>query len=142
MHPARVAVVHSDGRRITYAALEERCHRLANALRARGLRHGDRVAVLSPNAPAILEAHYAVPLAGGVLVAINTRLASGEIGHIVRHSGARTLLVDHALEPLVASLDLPGVEVVRIDDDGSAGDPYEQLIASGVARPARELARA
>ena len=79
VHPARVAVAHEDGRRITYGELEERCHRLANALRARGLQHGDRVAVLSPNAPAILEAHYAVPLAGGVLVAINTRLAPAEI---------------------------------------------------------------
>ena len=77
LHPERVAVAHEDGRRITYGELEERCHRLANALRARGLRHGERVAVLSPNAPAILEAHYAVPLAGGVLVAINTRLATG-----------------------------------------------------------------
>ena len=77
LHPARVAVAHEDGRRITYGELEERCHRLANALRARGLRHGERVAVLSPNAPAILEAHYAVPLAGGVLVAINTRLGAG-----------------------------------------------------------------
>ena len=54
----------------------------------------------------MLEAHYAVPLAGGVLVAINTRLASAEIGHILRHSGARTLLVDHALAPLVEPLDL------------------------------------
>ena len=76
IHPARVAVAHEDGRRLTYGALEERSNRLANALRARGLQHGDRVAVLSPNAPAILEAHYAVPLAGGVLVAINTRLGA------------------------------------------------------------------
>ena len=64
--------------------------------------------MLSPNAPAILEAHYAVPLAGGVLVAINTRLAPAEIGHILRHSGARVLLVDHALAPLVEPLDLSG----------------------------------
>ena len=121
LHPARVAVAHEDGRRITYGELEERCHRLANALRARGLRHGDRVAVLSPNAPAILEAHYAVPLAGGVLVAINTRLAPAEVDLILRHSGARVLLVDHALAPLVEALDLAGVDVVRIDDTGAAG---------------------
>ena len=133
LHPARVAVAHEDGRRITYAALQERSHRLANALRDRGLQHGDRVAVLSPNAPAILEAHYGVPLAGGVLVALNTRLAPPEIDLILRHSGARTLLVDHALAHLVEPLDLTGVDVVRVDDDGSAGDPYEQLIASGAA---------
>jgi len=87
LHPGRVAVAHEDGRRITYGELEDRCHRLANALRARGVRHGDRVAVLSPNAPAILEAHYAVPLAGGVLVAINTRLAAAEFRQ--RASAAR-----------------------------------------------------
>jgi fatty-acyl-CoA synthase len=133
LHPGRVAVAHEDGRRITYGQLEERCHRLANALRARGLRHGDRVAVLSPNAPAILEAHYAVPLAGGVLVAVNTRLASAEIGFILRHSGARFLLVDHALAPLIEPLELGGTEVVRSDDSGRADDPYEQLLSSGAA---------
>ena len=131
LHPARVAVAHEDGRRITYGELEERCHRLANALRARGLRHGERVAVLSPNAPAILEAHYAVPLAGGVLVAINTRLAPAEVDLILRHSGARALLVDHALAPLVEGLDLSGIDVVRIADSGRPDDAYEQLIASG-----------
>ena len=131
LHPARVAVAHEDGRRITYGELEERCHRLANALRARGVRHGDRVAVLSPNAPAILEAHYAVPLAGGVLVAINARLTSAEVGHILRHSGARVLLVDHALVPLVEPLEPGSLDVVRIDDSGRSDDPYEQLIASG-----------
>ena len=133
LHPARVAVAHEDGRRLTYGALEERSHRLANALRDRGLEHGDRVAVLSPNAPAMLEAHYAVPLAGGVLVAINTRLAGPEIDLILRHSGARTLLVDHALAPQLDALDLGALEVVRIDDTGRADDPYEQLVAS--ARP-------
>ncbi|MDX6542281.1 MAG: hypothetical protein QOI71_3891, partial [Gaiellales bacterium] len=131
LHPARVALVHEDGRRITYGELAERCHRLANALRGRGLRHGDRVAVLSPNAPAMLEAHFAVPLAGGVLVAINTRLAPAEIDHILRHSGTRTLVVDHALAPLLASLDLSGIDVVRCDDRGRPDDPYEQLIAGG-----------
>jgi fatty-acyl-CoA synthase len=135
IHPGRVAIVHGDGRRIAYGELEERCHRLANALRDRGLAHGDRVAVLSPNAPAILEAHFGVPLAGGVLVAINTRLAPPEIDHILRHSGVRVLIVDHALAALVEGLDLSGIDVVRCDDDGRAGDPYEQLLAS--ASPAR-----
>ena len=131
LHPARVAVAHEDGRRLTYGELEERSNRLANALRGRDLKHGDRVAVLSPNAPAMLEAHYAVPLAGGVLVAINTRLAAAEIDLILRHSGARTLLVDHALAPQLDGLDLTALGVVRIDDTGRADDPYEQLVASG-----------
>ena len=137
LHPARVAVAHEDGRRITYGELEERCHRLANALRARGIRHGDRVAVLSPNAPAILEAHYAVPLAGGVLVAINTRLASAEVGHILRHSGARVLLVDHALAPLVEPLELGSLDVVRIDDNGRVRRSVRAADRLGRARERR-----
>ena len=132
VHPARVAVVHEDGRRITYGELEERCHRLANALRARGLQHGDRVAVLSPNAPAILEAHYAVPLAGRRagrdqhaprLGRDRPHPAPLGRAHAARRPRARRAL----LEPL----DLSGIEVVRIDDSGRPDDPYEQLIASG-----------
>ena len=77
--PGRTAVVHGE-RRFTYAELEARVNRLASALRGAGLEKGQRAAFLSPNTPALLEAHFAVPAAGGVLVAVNTRLNSGEIG--------------------------------------------------------------
>ncbi len=73
VHPERVAVVHLD-RRYTYAELGDRVNRLASALRGRGLEPHDRVAALCPNMPALLELHHGVPAAGGVLVAINTRL--------------------------------------------------------------------
>ena len=59
---------------------------------------GDRVAFLCPNIPPMLEAHFAVPAAGGILVAINTRLSAAEIAAILRHSGARFLFVDHELQ--------------------------------------------
>jgi fatty-acyl-CoA synthase len=59
------------------------------------------VAVLAPNSPALLECHFGVPLAGGVLVAINTRLSSEEIEYIVRDCAARVLIVDAELAPLV-----------------------------------------
>src|SRR4051812_14563726 len=75
----KIGLVHGDGRRYTWAQIGERSWRLANALRAAGLEQGDRVAVLSPNAPMILEAHFGVPAAGFQIVAINTRLASDEI---------------------------------------------------------------
>ena len=91
----RPAVIHGD-RRYTYAELSQRCNRLASALRDRGLERHDRVAILAPNSPALLESHYAVPLAGGVLVALNTRLDGKEIEYILRDSGAKTLLVDAA----------------------------------------------
>ena len=64
----------------------ERAWRLANGLRAAGLEKGDRVATLLPNCPAMLEAHFGVPAAGGILVTVNTRLSSAEIEYILRHS--------------------------------------------------------
>ena len=128
--PGRTAVVHGE-RRFTYAELEARVNRLTSALRGAGLRKGDRAAFLSPNTPALLEAHFAVPAAGGVLVAVNTRLDSGEIGYILRHSGSRFLFVDEALAHLAAPLDLAAMQVVRIADTGAADDPYEAFLASG-----------
>jgi fatty-acyl-CoA synthase len=125
--PDRTAVVHGE-RRYPYRELAERSWRLAAALRARGLERGDRVAVLAPNIPALLEAHFGVPAAGGVLVAINTRLSRGEIEYVLRHSGARILLVDHELRHLVENAD--GLDAVRIDDTGDETDPYESLLDS------------
>jgi fatty-acyl-CoA synthase len=77
----KVAVVHGD-RRYTYAEFGARAWRLANALRAAGLASRDRVATLLPNGPAMLEAHFGVPAAGGILVTVNTRLAAAEIAYI------------------------------------------------------------
>src|SRR5512132_2040189 len=85
--PDKTAVVHGE-RRYTYRQLEERANRLASGLRAAGLRHLDRVAFICPNTPAMLEAHFGVPAAGLVLVPINTRLNSDEVGYILKHSGA------------------------------------------------------
>jgi fatty-acyl-CoA synthase len=133
--PDRTAVVHGE-RRYTYRELEDRVDRLARALAAAGLERGDRVAFLSPNTPAMLEAHYGIPAAGGVLVAINTRLSSEEVGYILGHSGARFLFVDAELEPTIEPLDLEGTIVVRIDDTGAPGDPYEDRLAAAGARPA------
>ncbi|HEX9926302.1 MAG TPA: AMP-binding protein, partial [Anaerolineae bacterium] len=87
------AVVYGS-QRWTYPEFAARVNRLANALRDRGLQKGDRVAVLCPNTPPLLEAHFGAPLAGGVLVALNTRLATDDIRHILNHAGARTLFVD------------------------------------------------
>ncbi len=132
--PDRTAVVHGQ-RRYSYREFAERVNRFASALRRRGLQRHDRVAVLSPNAPALLEASFAVPAAGGILVAINTRLSPGEIDYILHHSSARFLFVDAELEPLVASLDLADRVVVRVDDTGAADDPYEAFLAEGSPEP-------
>ena len=128
--PGKTAVVHGE-RRFTYAELEARVNRLATALQDAGLEKGQRAAFLSPNTPALLEAHFAVPAAGGVLVAVNTRLNSGEIGYILKHSGSRFLFVDEALAHLVEPLDLGAMQVVRIADTGTPDDPYEAFLAGG-----------
>src|SRR4051795_4250417 len=97
----RTAIVHGD-RRYDYAELQRRCNRFASALRGRGLEKHDRVAVLCPNIPALLEAHFGVPAAGCVLVPMNTRASAEELAYIVEDSGARLLIVDHSLADLVA----------------------------------------
>ncbi len=129
-----VAVVHGDAR-ITYRELAARVTRTANALRASGIRPGDRVAYLCQNTPALLEAHFAVALAGAVLVALNTRLAPQEVAAICRHSGSRMLVADTALAasvtPVAGEL---GVEEVVWDDDAGAGVPRRR---DDARRPAR-----
>jgi fatty-acyl-CoA synthase len=132
--PERIAIVH-DARRYTYREFEERVNRLASGLRALGLRHLDRVAAILPNIPAMLDLHYGVPAAGLVLVPVNTRLSRDEIGYILKHSGARVLFVDQEFEPLFKPLDLPGVTVIRVDDTGASGDPYEDFLAAHSPEP-------
>jgi fatty-acyl-CoA synthase len=132
VYPGKVAVVHED-RRYTYREFGERVNRLASALRAAGLRKGDRVAFICPNIPALLEAHYGVPGAGGVLVALNYRLNAQDIGYILDHSGARFLFVDHEFEHLAEGARVE--HAVRIDDTGAPEDPYEAFLAGGSAEP-------
>jgi fatty-acyl-CoA synthase len=128
MYPEKIAVVHGT-QRFTYQQLAERSWRLANALRAAGLGKGDRVATLLFNSPTMLEAHFGVPAAGGILVPVNNRLASAEVGYILQHSGARYLLLDTGLEALTAPLDLAGVTVIRCADAGGPEDQYKRLLA-------------
>ncbi len=112
----RTAVVDGD-RRFTYAELQERVHRQAGALLDLGISPGDRVAVLSPNTVAALEAHFAVPLAGAVLVMLNTRLQASELAWILNHSEARVAVVDPQLAHLVenARRELPHLTHVISD---------------------------
>ncbi len=139
----KAAAVYGDTQ-LSYRQLAERVNRLASALRAAGVQPGDRVAFLCPNTPPLLEAHFGVPLAGAVLVAINTRLASDEIRYILTHSGSRLLFVDTELAPLVAPFadQIDGLRVVAIVDE-QAGAPgqrlgetdYEGFLAGGSPDP-------
>ena len=122
VYPDKTAVIHGQAR-VSYATFYARCRRLAGALAARGLGRdldkGDTVAILSPNTPAMLEAHYGVPMAGCVLNTINIRLDAAAIAFILDHGEARVLLVDREFS---AVMDLALAKacvrplVIRIDD--------------------------
>ncbi|PRX44229.1 fatty-acyl-CoA synthase [Prauserella shujinwangii] len=141
----KTAIVHGD-RRIGYRDFAAEATRVAHALRASGVEPGDRVAYLLPNIPEMLVAHFAVPLAGGVLVAVNTRLAPAEIHYILAHSGAKVLVVDAALHGSVPA-DAPVGEIVTVTDpvSGARPDPavggisYADLLARGGAGPDEPL---
>jgi fatty-acyl-CoA synthase len=135
--PDTVAMVHGN-RRTTYRHMEERTNRFASALRRAGLQKGDRVALLCPNTPAMLEANFGVPKAGGVMVPMNTRLTAHEIAYILQDSGARFLLVDHELYPLIANYDDPTLTLIRSDDTGTSDDPYEMFLTTGDPAPVED----
>lgn len=135
--PGKTAVVHGK-QRFTYKEFNERVNRLATALKAAGIEKGDRVAFLAPNIPPMLEAHYGVPLAGAILVAINTRLSAREIAYILNHSGSKLLFVDTALapviEPVIGQLETVKLIVnIRDCDEGKEldGPLYEDFLAKG-----------
>jgi fatty-acyl-CoA synthase len=136
-----IAVI-AGARRLTYRQFAARCRRLAAALAGRGIGYGDVVAVFAPNVPALLEAHFGVPMLGAVLNAINTRLDAATIAHILAHAEARILLVDRELgETAAAALALMQnpPPVIHIDDPEFAGGrligacDYEDLLAEGDA---------
>ncbi|HWK29595.1 MAG TPA: AMP-binding protein [Solirubrobacter sp.] len=118
----RPAVV--DGaRRWTYAEHADRVRRLAAAL---DLRPGERVATLLPNVAPMLELHYAVPGAGGVLVPMNTRLTAADYAYILEHSGASRVFATRALQDALGDTALP---VTWVEDD------HEALLAAADPRP-------
>ncbi|GAC1597185.1 MAG: acyl--CoA ligase family protein [Acidimicrobiales bacterium] len=112
---------------VTYEQLAERAERLAGALRGLDINPGDRVSVLAPNTLVTLQAHFGVPMAGGVLNALNTRLSADELGYIVDHAGSKVLLVDHELAELgqQVAARTPGVRVVAV---GGEEDEYTALL--------------
>jgi fatty-acyl-CoA synthase len=131
-YPDRTAV--EDGARSwTWAEFDERCRRLAGALVARGLRPGDRVAVVAANGHVALEAQFGVALAGGIVCPVNTRLAAREVATIIAQAGPRVVVHDEGR----ATLARPAAEAIGAEAV-ETGEPYEALLATGegVALPA------
>ena len=138
--PNKDALVYRQ-QRFTYAQFAARVNQLASALQRWGLQKGDRAAFLCPNTPPMSEAHFGVPLAGGVLVAINIRLAPQDIRYILNDAGVRIVFVDNEFGHLVAQVrsELTTVEeIVNIVDPFAAisheqisGLEYESFLTTG-----------
>ncbi len=147
--PDRTAIIHGD-RTYTYAAFADETQRLARVLRSR-IEPGDKVAYLTPNVPEMLIAHFAVPLAGGVLVALNSRLAGPELEYILDHSETKLLFVDSELLGSVANVrdNVPGVaEIIEVPDStvpvpdvpaGVATARYDEFLAQADSLDATPL---
>jgi len=145
VYPDKPAVVHGE-RTYSYREFHERCRRLASQLAARGVGRGDTVAVMAPNVPALLEAHYAVPGVGAMLNALNYRLDAKTIAFCLEHGEAKVLITDreaaNVIKPALARLERE-IFVVDIDDPLASGGAligktdYESWIAGG--DPAFEL---
>src|SRR2546422_1981225 len=125
-HADRVAV--QDGERaFTYRAWRARSRRLASALRRAGLERGERVAFLALNSEPLLLAHLGVPQAGGVLVAVNTRLNADEVRYIIEHSGPRFVFYSPELRAQLAGVPA-GLRRFDIREE------FEDLLAAGSDR--------
>jgi len=144
VYPERCAVIHGS-LRLGWAALRERARRLASSLVALGVGEGDTVAVMLPNTPPMIEAHFGVPMTGAVLHCINTRLDAATVAFVLVHSDSRVLIVDREFAPAalaaVARLAAEGRAtpvVIDVDDPEYAGPgacfgslAYEAFVAAG-----------
>ena len=139
IYPDYPAVVHGSIRR-TWAETYARCRRLASALARRGIGKGDTVAVMLPNIPEMLEAHFGVPMIGAVLNTLNVRLDAETIAFMLQHGEAKVLIADReffdVVHAAIGMLDHP-LLVIDVDDpeygEGQAISAlgYEALLAGG-----------
>jgi len=139
VYPERIAQIHGE-RRYSWAQTYDRCRRLAGALQQRGIGADDTVALMLPNIPAMFEAHYAIPMAGAVIHALNIRLDADAIAFQLQHGGARILITDRefsaTVQAALAQLDTPPL-VIDVDDVLATGGEligdceYEDLLESG-----------
>ena len=142
----KTAIAYGD-RRSSYSEFGAEATRLAHALRASGVQPGDRVAYMCPNIPEMLVANFGVPLAGAVMVPINTRLSAGGGPYICDHSGAKLLVADTEYLPKLAAVlgRLESVQsVVAVTDPLGPASPeaadhadisYDELMKRGSAEP-------
>ncbi|MEJ7670665.1 MAG: acyl-CoA synthetase [Casimicrobiaceae bacterium] len=137
--PQRTAVVHG-ARRYTWEESYARSRRLASALAQRGINRGDTVAAMLSNTPEMIEAHFGVPMCGGVLNTLNTRLDAEAIAFMLQHGEAKVLLTDTEFAPIVAPalarlaqrpLVIDIVDALSPGGDCVGETDYETFIATG-----------
>ncbi|HXT03076.1 MAG TPA: AMP-binding protein, partial [Casimicrobiaceae bacterium] len=145
--PQRTAIVHG-ARRYTWADAYARSRRLASALAHRGVGVGDTVAAMLANTPEMIECHFGVPMTGGVLNTLNTRLDAETIAFMLAHGEAKVLITDTEFAPTIAAalarLPVKPLVIDVVDALGPGGDlvgesDYETLIAHGDADFAWQL---
>ena len=124
VHPKLTSVVYED-RSFTWAETYARARRFASMLAKRGIEHGDTVAVMLPNVPAMYEAHFAIPMVGAVINALNTRLDASALAFMLDHGEAKVLLVDPELagvmEDAMKQMKGPKPFVIDVDDKAFSG---------------------
>jgi long-chain acyl-CoA synthetase len=126
------AAILFEGRALSYRELNDQANRLANALRAHGVRRGDRVALYLPNIPAFAVCYAAALKAGAVAVSINSIFKSDEVKYIVDDSGARVLFTVGELLANVPHADCPALERLVVCEGDAQGHPtLDQWIAGG-----------
>ena len=140
VYPQLISTVY-EGRTFTWGQTYERCKRFASYLASRGIGPGDTVAAMLPNIPAMNEAHFAVPMSGAVLNALNIRLDSSSIAFQLDHGGAKIILVDPEFTTVIADalkqMKGPKPLVIDVDDTSYPGGKqigeleYEDAVASG-----------
>ena len=122
VYPNYEAIVYED-RSYTWSEVYKRTTKFASALEKIGIKKGDTVSFLAFNTPEIFEAHYSIPMAGGVLNTINIRLDANTIAYIFDHSEARVLVVDRQLHVEVKkALKILDTKIIVLDIDDKHAD--------------------
>lgn len=103
IYPGKTAIIYGDTQ-YDYRTYYDRCRKMASALKRRGIGKDDTVAMLAPNVPAVLEAHFGVPMCGAILNAMNTRLDAEVIAFQLQHGEARMFIVDQHFRTLAQDI--------------------------------------
>ena len=107
-------------RSYTWLETYNRCTKFASALAKKGITKGSTVSIIAANTPELFEAHYSIPMTGGVINTINTRLDADTIAYILDHSDAKLLITDTQFSPTMKkALKIYGknIPIIDIHDD-------------------------